>query len=61
MSEKGEQIVRDKLNFHPDIPLTRKYQELADAINTALARIGCPHCTCTCDCCAPCGEADDAH
>lgn len=57
MSTRGEQIVYDKLGLHPDIPLTRKHQALADAVDAALIQpVGCQHCTCTCVNCAPCGD-----
>lgn len=54
---KGEQLVRDGMNFHPNIPLTPKYQALADAIDTALRNQHlCRHCECVCVDCEGCGS-----
>lgn len=52
----GETLVREWANFHPDIPLTRSYVDLARRIDSLVNKAGCPHCSCSCDRCAPCGD-----
>lgn len=54
--QKTGTLVREWANFHPDIPLTKRYTDLVQRISELLKQSqGCEHCSCTCNSCTACG------